>query len=66
MNDDFPTSKLGRDYVLWRLARIEEKLDLALGAATRLLSSLEIMAASSQFQPGGENSEQPEEVEQNA
>jgi len=66
MNDDFPKSKLGRDYVLWRLARIEEKLDLALEAATRLQSRLEIMTGSSQFQPWGENSEQPEEVGRDA
>jgi len=36
MNDDFPLSKLGRDYVLWRLARIDEKLDLLAEVAIRL------------------------------
>ena len=71
-NDDlsFPRSKLGRDYVLWRLTRIDEKLDLLTEVAIRLQSRLEIIADGSQFQcdffPGYENGEQPEEVEQDA
>ena len=71
MNDEiFPKSKLGRDYVLWRLGRIDEKLDLLTEIAIRLQSRLEIIVDGSQFQcdffPGDENGEQPEEVEQDA
>ena len=44
-NDDlsygFPRSKLGRDYILWRLTRIDEKLDLLTEVAIRLQSRLE-------------------------
>ena len=71
-NDDlsFPRGKLGRDYILWRLTRIDEKLDLLTEIAIRLQSRLEIIADGSQFQcdffPGYENGEQPEEVEQDA
>ena len=46
-NDDlsygFPRSKLGRDYILWRLTRIDEKLDLLTEVAIRLQSRLEII-----------------------
>jgi len=53
-NDDlsygFPRSKLGRDYILWRLTRIDEKLDLLTEIAIRLQSRLEIIADGSQFQ----------------
>ena len=43
-------SNLGRDYVLWRLGRIDEKLDLLTEIAIRLQSRLEIIADGSQFQ----------------
>ena len=53
-NDDlsygFPRSKLGRDYILWRLTRIDEKLDLLTEVAIRLQSRLEIIIGADESQ----------------